>query len=196
MCDKQMTLSEKLAHLHGVVVFFIVLLASNWIWKMSVIGDDNDIYTVSLFGLFDISRFFDFATTNLTRSVTVTLHLFGIGAFANGNYISFANGEGVHIIWGCTAVKQMFIFACIILCSRGAWKHKAWFIPLGFVLIHLTNIARIASLAVISENHIGIVPFLHAYIFKYAFYAIIFAIWMTWDMFFATKKEASTAAED
>ncbi len=179
---------KELQRQHGVVVFFIVLILSNILWKILFRGDANHIYNVSFLGLHDISSAFAVATTYLTKVVVDFLQLFGLQIFANDTYIAFANGTGVQVIWGCTAIKQMFIFACIILCSRGAWKHKAWFIPTGWILIHWINVIRIASLALISQNHIEYVNFYHIYVFKYAFYGIIFLIWVVWDLFFAERR--------
>ncbi len=66
----------------------------------------------------------------------------------------------------------------LLLTTHGGWKHKTWFIPLGWLCIYLFNIARIAAIAMLIEAHPTWFEILHTYVFKYLFYIMLFALWL------------------
>ncbi|HPW95352.1 MAG TPA: archaeosortase/exosortase family protein, partial [Paludibacteraceae bacterium] len=88
-----------------------------------------------------------------------------------------------------------YIFTCIILFSRGSWKHKAWFIPAGVLVCFLINIVRIIILVVVIENHQAIFKVLHESVLKYIFYGIIFLMWVLWEEKIATVNLSSEETE-
>jgi exosortase/archaeosortase family protein len=105
--------------------------------------------------------------------------------------IRYDNGVGTSIIWGCTGLKQSFIFMCLILTVlpyktlnhkseiiNSLWLHKLWFIPLGWLCCYAFNIARIAAITLLIEFHPDWFSFLHDYLFKYLFYAMLFGLWV------------------
>ena len=64
--------------------------------------------------------------------------------------------------------------------ARGPWLRKLWFIPLGWLMVYLFNIMRIAIIALLIHHHPSWFDFLHTYLFKYLFYGMIFALWVVW----------------
>jgi len=92
--------------------------------------------------------------------------------------IRFDSGSGTAIIWGCTGLKQSFIWLCLILTVRGGGWHKLWYIPVGWLCCYAFNILRIFLIALFVEFHPDWFPLLHDYIFKYAFYAMLFGLWV------------------
>jgi len=58
----------------------------------------------------------------------------------------WANQGFIAINHGCSGLKQMLQIALLLIIFPGPWKHKLWFIPLGMLIIHLTNLFRIISL--------------------------------------------------
>ena len=66
----------------------------------------------------------------------------------------------------------------LILTVRGGWKHKAWYIPVGWICCYAFNILRIFLIALFTEYHPEWFPLLHDYLFKYAFYAMLFGLWV------------------
>ena len=95
-------------------------------------------------------------------------------------YFHFTTGTGTRIVWGCTGLKQSFIWIVIMLIARGQRKHKLWFIPLGLVCAYLFNILRITLIAIAIEQHPDWFHLLHDYIFKYLFYGMLFCLWVWW----------------
>lgn len=129
----------------------------------------------------DISTPFNFMSHHIAHTVYKLIHLTNDQAyFYEPNVIHFATGEGTRIVWGCTGLKQSFIWIIIMLVARGQWKHKLWFIPLGLLCTYLFNILRITLIAMAIENHPEWFHLLHDYIFKYLFYAMLFGLWLWW----------------
>ena len=80
----------------------------------------------------------------------------------------------------------------------GPWKHKAWFIPLGLVVIHLVNIFRISGLSILLIYFPEHWQFTHDYIWRPFFYVVMFLLWVWWVEKFRDRKPEegnSTAAE-
>jgi exosortase/archaeosortase family protein len=99
----------------------------------------------------------------------------------DGIILKYPNGHGIMVIWGCTGIKQTFIFLVIMLLAHGSWKNKLWFIPLGVFLCYIINIARITAITLIVKNNQELFHFYHDYVFKYFYYGLIFLIWLFWE---------------
>ncbi|HPW89954.1 MAG TPA: archaeosortase/exosortase family protein [Paludibacteraceae bacterium] len=168
----------------GVIRFMIILVVSHFVWKFTVLGDD-DASQVTFFGA-DISAPFVWMSEHVASVVYMFSKWFGYEVERVGdNIVRFANGNGSRIVWSCTGIKQAYIFFCIILFSRGPWKHKIWFIPLGILVCYVVNIIRITGLNLIVYNHREWFDFLHEHLFKYIYYGILFLLWMWWEEKFA-----------
>ncbi len=183
-------LPESLKKFEGIIRFVIVLFAANFLWKISMQGDENsDI--VTLWGI-NCSVFFDMVIHHLAELSCSILDIFGYKTFLYETSIFHENGEGVTIIWGCSGIKQSFIFLCILLFSRGKMIHKLWYAVLGLVVVYLVNLTRIVLLAMLTENHSEYFHFAHEYFFKYLFYFIIFMMWVLWEDFLVGKLAKKT----
>ncbi|HBZ34526.1 MAG TPA: hypothetical protein DEO38_05445 [Bacteroidales bacterium] len=175
----------------NVLVFIIVLFASNAFWKLTISGDEQAQQTTSLvtFCGKDVTVVFDLMARHVAKSTYHLINVFGGNVhLRHGNYLFFDNGVGSVIVWSCSGLKQMFIFTCILLFSIGPWRHKLWFVPLGVVLCDIVNIMRISAITMLIENHRSWFPILHDHIFKYLFYLLIFLYWVIWDTKFAGRQ--------
>lgn len=170
-------IKDSLKPYEDVIIFLVTLLVANYFWKWTMSGDENGD-AVTWFGL-DITAPFEFMACHIASVVYWLLSLVRDTAYMAGEHtIRFDSGSGTTIIWGCTAIKQSFIWLCLILTVRGGWRHKWWFIPLGWVCCYLFNILRIFLISLFIEHHPEWFPVLHDYIFKYAFYAMLFGLWV------------------
>ncbi len=170
----------KAGHMQGVLVFMLVLFISNFLWKIVVSGDEGS-NQVLLFDAIDVSGPFDYMVAHITYVVKFILSSLGFNIHGHyANDICFDNHNSLLVIWGCTAIKQSFIFLSIMLFTQGPWKPKIWFVPLGLFLVYFFNIFRIFILSVVVENHPDRFNFLHETI-KYVFYGVIFLYWMIWE---------------
>lgn len=182
-------LHEKLDPYRGIIGFVITLMLSNLFWKYNILGDDSDSISsiVSLWG-WDISAPFNFMAKNVASVCVYLLTFIGTSvSIDDANVIRHLNGNGVKIIWACSGIKQAYIFTCIMLFSRGGWSRKIAYILGGLLVVYFFNVIRIAFIAAAVQHHQDWFVFLHEYITKYAFYAVIFALWVFWEEKIAFK---------
>ncbi len=164
---------------YDIILFVVAMLAANYFWKFTVMGDDGGLH-VTWFGL-DITHPFDVMAHHIASVVYWLLSLTNEHVhFQYPNFIYFDSGSAVRIVWSCTALKQSFIWIVIMLVARGSWKRKLWFIPLGLACAYLFNIVRITLINMVIEHHPEMFDLLHEYIFKYLFYGMLFCLWLWW----------------
>lgn len=92
----------------------------------------------------------------------------------------FINNGIITIGHGCSGLKQILQFIMVFLFIRGSFLKKLWFIPLGVLAIHLTNLFRVISLSVIIIYKTEYWQLSHDYILRPFFYVIIFIFWLVW----------------
>jgi exosortase/archaeosortase family protein len=190
---------EKLKPFKSVVIFAIILMGSNLFWKYNVIGDEAFLLDsfVTIWG-YNVSAPFIWMAKHVADISVVILN--GLGSdviLLPGNIFRHTTGYAVQIVWACTGIKQMYIFFCIIAFYRGPWLRKLWYIPLGLFVVYLFNVFRIAFIIGVVEFRPDLFHFLHMVAFKYAFYFIIFLMWVLWEEKIAgkTKEIKSDPAE-
>ena len=172
-------IKEALRPYMDIILFVVAMLAANYFWKFTVLGDDSGLQ-VTWFGL-DITDPFDVMAHHIASVVYWLLALTNEHVhFAYPNLIYFDSGSAVRIVWSCTALKQSFIWIVIMLAARGPWKKKLWFIPLGLVCAYLFNILRITLINMVIEHHPELFDLLHEQVFKYLFYGMLFGLWLLW----------------
>jgi exosortase family protein XrtF len=91
--------------------------------------------------------------------------------------------DGFHPIWigsPCNALTLFMFFTLFVIAFPGSIKKKLWFIPLGVIIIHFTNVLRVVALICINFYATEFTEFNHTYTFTILVYAIIFLLWMWW----------------
>ena len=176
---------EVLRPYFDVIIFMVTLLVANYFWKFTMSGDENGDM-VTWFGL-DVTAPFEWMACHVAAAVYWVVSLFRDTVYMVGDHIiRFESGSGSSIIWGCSGLKQMFIWMCLILTvrpdnpsqKRSLWLHKLWFIPFGWLCCHTFNILRISLITLFIEFHPDWFSLLHDYIFKYLFYGMMFGLWV------------------
>jgi len=183
------TLKQRFEPYADVIIFLVTLMVANYAWKWTFTGDENGD-AVTWLGL-DVTAPFEFMACHIASVVYWLVSLFRDTAYMVGEHtIRFDSGHGSTIIWGCTGLKQSFIWLCLILTVRHAplsnspsairslWLRKLWFIPVGWVCCYVFNILRIFIITLFIEFHPDWFPVLHDYIFKYLFYGMLFGLWV------------------
>ena len=94
--------------------------------------------------------------------------------------ICFTNGGYIGINESCSGLKPILQFILLFLIYPGPWVKKLWFIPLGVVIVHLTNLFRIVGLSVVTVTIPEYWDFSHDYLFRPFFYVVIFLLWVWW----------------
>ena len=154
----------------------VTLVVANYFWKFTMVGDE-DGEMVTWFGL-NVTWPFDVMSRHIASAVYWLTDLFRDTVSMTDDYtVNFDSGSGTRIIWGCSGLKQAFIWMMLILTVRGGWKQKAWFIPVGWVFCYAFNILRIHWITLLIEFHPDWFPVLHDWIFKYLFYIMLFGLW-------------------
>lgn len=97
-----------------------------------------------------------------------------------GRTMRFENGGFIGINESCSGLKPILQFVLLFLLLPGPWKKKLWFIPMGIVILHFTNLFRIIGLAVITVSAPDYWQFSHDYLFRPFFYVVIFLLWVWW----------------
>jgi exosortase/archaeosortase family protein len=187
-------LPEKLEPLKGVILFAVILMASNFFWKLNVLGDEASNFdsNVTFWGL-DISAPFIWMAHHVSTVTYSILHFLNQGIQLKPiNTLNYPNGNSVHIIWACTGIKQAYICFCILAFARGSWQKKLWYIPISLLVVYIFNIFRITFIVGCIQFHPNWFEVLHLYIFKYSFYAVIFLMWVLWEEKISNKSTVST----
>ena len=173
-----------------VGLFIILILSFHFIylgwqavefWPIKKAIDQLSLWSVNL--LFD-------------QSCWVLQHVFGIDitTITDHRLIAALSKEGslvnVVIAPECASLKQWLHWLFLMLIFPGPWKHKAWYIPAGLVIIEWTNVVRICGILMMQIQwprpntfHIA-----HDYIFKAFFYFVIFLMWVLWVEKFKNKQ--------
>lgn len=170
---------NKLGVYQGIVLFLVVMFASNFFWKLTVSGDENGL-EASFLGV-DLSEFFGGMCYHLASVVHTIFGWIGINTHLYETTIYHDNGQGIRVVWGCNGIKQSFIFTMIMLFARGPFKYKLWFIPLGLICVYFINISRLLFLGYVVRDYPDSFEFWHGGVTKYLFYGLIFLMWMFWN---------------
>ena len=120
------------------------------------------------------------------QSIWVDQHVLGVPLTTEGQTMIFSNGEGIRINSSCSGDKQILQLALLLLIYPGRWKYKLWFIPLGMILVHATNILRIVMLSLVAIWKPEWMGNAHDTVLRGMFYVVIFGIWL-WFIHVARK---------
>ena len=111
------------------------------------------------------------------------LHI-DITTISSKRMIATVNSDGsfAHVVIApeCASLKQWMHWLFLMLIFPGPWKHKAWYIPAGLVIIEWTNVVRICGVLLMQIPWPDSFRLAHDYIFKVFFYLVIFLMWMLW----------------
>ncbi len=102
-------------------------------------------------------------------------------------YIELNNRAVISVFEGCNGLNVMIIFAAFLVAFGPITKSMAWFLPLGLLVIHLTNLGRIGLLFVVSLQLPDQFYFVHKYLFTAIIYVAVFLFWIWWVTKFALK---------
>ena len=179
----------------GIIYFLFLLFLFHFSWKLAIDGDMSSTQ-IYLLGKDITPDWFFTACRWLTAAAAWFICLFPDtdSLIVDSYVIRFPDTiNGIRIIWGCTGVKQMFIFAGIMICYFGSWRKKLWYIPMGCIILSIYNVIRIGSISLltrgIQDGNVFKTEFelLHDGILRYIYYGIIFLLWVCWEEFFVKK---------
>ena len=98
----------------------------------------------------------------------------------DGNFVGIAGGYPLEVGAPCDGLVLHALFLAFIIAFPGPWKHKLWFAPTGVLLVHMVNVLRITSLAMIIHYAPEYLDFNHDYTFTILVYSFVFVLWIFW----------------
>ncbi|NOX85503.1 MAG: exosortase/archaeosortase family protein [Chlorobi bacterium] len=119
-------------------------------------------------------------------------HIIGYDIKTLETTLYFPNNGYIAVEGSCSGLKQFYQWIVLMLLFPGPWKHKLWYIPMGLIVIHLTNIFRIIVLSVVVMHWPQQWDFIHLWIMRPFFYVIIFIMWMFWEEKFRLPKKKTS----
>jgi exosortase family protein XrtF len=108
------------------------------------------------------------------------------------SHIGISGSLGVTIGAPCDGAPLLALFMAFIIAFPGPWRHKWWFLIVGGLAVHLFNIGRVMSLAVIVHWNPDWLAFNHDYTFTILIYGFVFLLWWLWIQYFATIKSVKS----
>jgi exosortase family protein XrtF len=91
----------------------------------------------------------------------------------------------VTVYEGCNGINVMIIFVAFVVAFGPQRLSMVWFIPLGILIIHVFNLARIILLFWVTLELPRYLYFSHKYLFTAFIYAVVLALWMVWVKYFS-----------
>ena len=86
----------------------------------------------------------------------------------------------VSVYEGCNGINVSIIFLSFLLAFGPPRKSLFWFVPAGLILLHLSNLARIVFLFLVTLYQPRYSYITHKYFFTAAIYAVVFVMWLVW----------------
>jgi len=112
------------------------------------------------------------------QSSWVDQHILGLDVIKEGRLMQFDNGAAIRFNHSCSGDKQLLQLALLLLAFPGKWHRKCWFIPLGLILVHATNILRIVLLSLVAIGKPEWMGDAHDTVLRGMFYVVIFLVWL------------------
>lgn len=172
------------------VVFFLLRF-------LSVFGGFSLLYAVWIksYGL-EADPFSWFVGYNLQGLLgSENLRLYPIEGYAAIG-LDYLGSNSVSLFEGCNGIAVFILFFAFVFAFKGRWSDLIWFVPLGIVVIHLFNLARLVALIMLAEQgHDALFHFMHKYLFSLVIYAGVFLMWVFWVRL-ALKRNKQKANEN
>ena len=165
----------EIKNLRGIFLFILITLLIHVSYRFWA----NTLHYYPISDLFAGATLF-MENVVLRQSYWIITHVLQIPTILQDHTMWFSAKWGILISEGCTGLKQIIQVLLLFLIYPGPWKHKAWFIPSGIILIHFTNIIRITLLAIAMKLDLPAIHFIHSYPLRLFFYVVIFGLWWIW----------------
>ena len=140
----------------------------------------------------------DPATSWVTQQSVDALNLFGWDVRAvdhskrASTYIVTNEDSVLAVYEGCNGINVAVVFLSFLLAFGPYKKTLLWFIPLGLLVIHVSNITRIVLLAMVAMNMPDLMYFSHKYLFTAFIYLFVFMLWLWWVLRLARSEDPKT----
>lgn len=165
---------HKLSFLVQLFYFSIIIYFFHWLW-----------WSGGLKSMLIQLAFFHQTETFLAHQVFLPAswmikHLLGYSFHQQDNTLIFSKKAYIAIEGSCSGLKQFYQWIILMILFPGLWKRKLWYIPMGIITIHAYNILRIVILSIVIKHWPMYWNFIHYWIMRPMYYAVIFILWVGW----------------
>lgn len=120
-------------------------------------------------------------TAGIAWLSSALMKAFDSGVYSYGVIIGTTNNSfAVKIAAGCNGVEATIILLAAILAFPAPWKHKLIGIGIGFLAIHIANIARIITLFYLGQWNEQAFEWAHLYIWQALILLDVIIVWLIW----------------
>jgi exosortase family protein XrtF len=86
----------------------------------------------------------------------------------------------ISMIEGCNAVSVNILFISFLLAFTGPFIRYVWFVPMGLIVMYVSNVIRIYALALVVLYYPNLTNIAHDYFFPGVIYGTVFILWVFW----------------
>ncbi|MDD5694337.1 MAG: exosortase/archaeosortase family protein, partial [Bacteroidales bacterium] len=173
----------KESRLEGISRFLLMMAAIYlfwWIWETLL-----DFSPVTRW----IDGFSAWMVQGLYRdSEWILTRILHVHAWYDGQKICLGSPGSLSISHPCSGMRQFTQFTLLMIFYPGPWIRKAWFIPIGLLTVHITNLIRIIGLSLVIIYLPQFWHFFHGFIAKGIFYLVFFLLWILWEEYIRREK--------
>lgn len=169
----------------GFFWFWALLMYAFLTWKMAVDADPHGHY-FALFGYDLTAEMYAFSCHTASWSSWL-LQSLGLQVFARYDELYLANGYTVMVIWGCTSLKEVYLFLLIMIFYCGPLWPRFWYTPLCLIVLFVYNLLRIGLIPWLVGNGNYTFEFWHE-VFRLSYYGLLFLLWVGWNEHYANKQ--------
>jgi exosortase family protein XrtF len=151
------------------------------------------LYNLYLHNFYSPAYYPDFLTHLVALQSEAVVSAFGyitqvVPGYPEANMHLFVNGKFVaRIIEGCNAASIIILFVSFMVAFSGKWKSTFFFSLGGAVMIYVTNVLRIALMAIGIYEYPGYAHFLHSIAFPLVIYGVVFLLWVLWIIIYTKE---------
>lgn len=169
----------QLQALREVLIFSVITIGFHYLFRA---------FSASIMSTWPIPAISGFTVDLLFKnSLWFNVNVLGMDITTVDTTLFFRDCGYIHINHSCSAVKQFLQWLALMTLYPGPWKHKLWFIPVGIVVLHFTNIFRIVGLSVVLLQWPAYWDWSHDWVFRPFFYVVIFSMWVFWAERFSKR---------
>jgi exosortase H (IPTLxxWG-CTERM-specific) len=114
------------------------------------------------------------------RCVAGMLRLFGQDAVTVGQTVSVRGGMAFQIIYQCSGLFLMAIFAAAVLAYPARVREKLLGLSLGLPILFGANVTRLAALGVVGRFYPAYFDVSHEYLWQGIFVVFVLFLWAQW----------------
>jgi len=124
------------------------------------------------------------------------LDLVGFDAMTNARTLTLPGTAGIRVVDGCNGIGSIGLFVGFVVAFPGrAWR-RAWFVPLGILVIYLSNVGRVTGLLLLQNYWDAGFGAAHSVGAPMFFYTVIFGLWVLWVNYGGNTESAVSASDE